>query len=118
MPSISNSTLSIGDGKTLTPLMMNMSSVRPTTLPMRAVVRPQAQGSRVSEREVARAVAQHRRALLGQRGEHQLADLAVGDRLAGRRVEHSTMKWSSAMCMPSLHSHSPATPGPITSVRP
>ncbi len=40
--------LSIVDGKMLTPLMMNMSSVRPTTLPMRAVVRPQSQRSRVS----------------------------------------------------------------------
>ena len=44
MPS---STDSIVEGNTLTPLMMNMSSVRPITLCMRAVVRPHGQRSRV-----------------------------------------------------------------------
>ena len=42
----------------------------------------------VGERaEVARAVAQHRRALARDGRVHELADLAVGDRLAGGRVE-------------------------------
>ena len=42
------STSSIWLGKTLTPLMMSMSSLRPMGLLMRTEVRPQAHGSALS----------------------------------------------------------------------
>ena len=50
---------------------------------------PPARAGPVAEAgQVAGAVADHRQRLLGERGEDQLALLAVGHRLAGRRVDH------------------------------
>ena len=102
----------------MTPLMMNMSSVRPTNLPMRAVVRPHAQGSCVRVHEVPCAVAQHRRALARDGREDELADFAIGDRLARRRVEALDDEVILVDVLAERHSHSPATPGPMTSVSP
>lgn len=42
------STISTWEGKTLTPLMISMSSVLPVTLSMRTWVRPQGQGPSIS----------------------------------------------------------------------
>jgi hypothetical protein len=69
-------------GNTLTPRMMNMSSERRPMRRMRRMVRPQPQGSVQDGGDVAGAVADHRHRALGERGQHQLALLAVGQ---GRR---------------------------------
>ena len=60
-----------------------MSSRRPCTGPMRASVRPHAHGASVDVGDVARAVAQQRQRLLGERRDHELARLA---RATGSRV--------------------------------
>ena len=54
---------------------------------MRASVRPHAHGARVQRGDVARAVAQQRQRLLGQRAEDELALGAVGQRLAGLGID-------------------------------
>ena len=65
-------------------------------------------------REVARAVADDRQRLLGERGEHQLALLAVGQHLAGLGIDRSRDRNGLPRCAgPSLVStHSWRRPGP------
>ena len=61
-----------------------MSSVRPVIFSIRRIG---ARGAGQQPGQVAGAVADHRHRLLGQRGEDQLALLAVGQHLAGHRVD-------------------------------
>ena len=70
--------------------------------------------------EVAGAVPDDREGLLGERGEDELAHLAVGEHApVGSASMISGRKWSSQMWLPSFVSrHSLPTPGPMTSLRP
>ena len=79
-----SSSSSIWVGNRFTPRRMIMSSVRPVTFSIRRMVRA-VPGQQPGQ--VAGAVADHRHRLLGQRGEDQLALLAVGQHLAGDRVD-------------------------------
>ena len=78
------STASICDGKTLTPRMISMSSLRPLTRSMRRMVRAVPGSSRG---QIAGAIADDRHGFLGQRGEDQFAGLAVGQHAAGVRID-------------------------------
>ena len=69
-----------------------MSSLRRPMRWMRRNVRPHSQRSVVEGGDVARAVADHRHGLLAQRGQHQFAFLAVGQRLAGLEVNDFRVK--------------------------
>ena len=64
-----------------------MSSERPTTRLIRTPVRPHGQGRPVERGEVAGPVAEDRVRLLGERGEDELAHLAVRHRLERLGVE-------------------------------
>jgi len=67
-----------------------MSSERPVILPIRRIERAVGGRSRLRARwplQVAGAVADQRHRLLGQRGEHQFAHAAVGQRFAGRGID-------------------------------
>jgi hypothetical protein len=72
----------------------------------------------VERGDIARAVADNRHGLLGERGKHQFAIFAVGHRF--ERVGLDT--FDQKMVFLNVHAvamkHSPLTPGPMTSLSP
>ena len=79
-------------------------------------VRPQEQALGGNARDVARTVAQHGQCLLGERGDDQLARMALGNGPLGFGSSTSNRKWSSQPCSPACAVFTP--PGPMISDNP
>ena len=108
---------SICVGKTLTPRTIIMSSVRPVILSIRRI--DGRSGARQQPGEVPGAVTDHRHRLLRQRGEDELADLAVGQDLPGHRVDDLRVEVVLPDVQPVLRRRRLLRDaGPITSDRP
>ena len=69
-------------------------------------------------RDVARAIADHRHGLLAEGGQHQLALLAVGQQLAGLRIDDLRVKMIFEDVQAIMLWHSTPTPGPMISESP